>query len=152
MVGRPRLVDVGFGDSFIVPLDLTDPEPQDGGTGTYQFLPSPQGTTLAEIVDGVPEARYRFKRVAHSLADFEPASTRLRFDPESLFHQKPFATRLLDQGPDRITLLSDVMKHRVDGVTTETPLDPAGSDDPAAWDALADRWFGPTVRWPAQPG
>ena len=71
---RAYLVDVGFGDSFIRPLDLTTGAPQDGGSGAFQFIPSPQGTTLAEIEDGLPVAKFRFKQVVHPLAEFAAAN------------------------------------------------------------------------------
>ncbi len=54
MLDRPYLVDVGFGDTFIRPLELNSKAEQDGGNGTYQLLASPVGTTLARVVDGVP--------------------------------------------------------------------------------------------------
>ena len=139
MLDEPWLVDVGFGDSFIRPLRLNDQGEQDGGTGTFQFIPSPQGTTLSQHEDGVPAARYRFKRTSHELADFDPASHRLQTDPELHWQQAPFATRLLAGGPDRVTLLADRLKFRRAGEVDETPVAPED------WAALASEWFGLTV-------
>jgi N-hydroxyarylamine O-acetyltransferase len=133
------LVDVGFGDSFFVPLDLNRTGPQDGGNATYEFLASPQGTTLAELDGGVPAARFRFKRVAHQLADFDVASEALQADSTNHWHNKPFATRLLDEGSDRVTLLRDRLKIRRAGVTAETELR-AGR-----WPDELERWFG--IQW-----
>lgn len=140
---EPWLVDVGFGDSFMRPLALNRSEPQDGGSGWFQFFDSPQGTTLTELVDdsgapsptGTPEARYRFKRVSHALTDFEPASAALQTDPASPFRAKPFATRLLDGGPDRVTLLRDRLKLHRDGTVKETPV----ADH--AWAGVLHEWF-----------
>ena len=133
---RPYLVDVGFGDSFIRPLDLSIGEPQDGGKARFQFLPSPQGTTLAEIDDGLPAARYRFKRVAHELADFAGASQRLYDDADAHWQRWPFATRLLGDDADRVTLLADRLKIRRGAETVETPVDEAD------WDDVLLQWFG----------
>ena len=132
---RAYLVDVGFGDSFTRPLDLTDGEPQDGGKALFQFLPSPQGTTMAEIEDDLPAAKFRFKRVVHPLADFATASRRLYDDGDAHWQRWPFATRLLGDGADRVTLLADRLKVRRGAETTETPVAP---DD---WDDVLAEWF-----------
>ncbi len=120
---QPYLVDVGFGESFISPLELNRPGPQDGGSGTFELIGSAQGLTLTQHDEkGVPTPQYRFKRVDRVLEDFDGASQRLRSDPNLHWRQKPFATRLLDGGPDRVTLLSDRIKVTVDGLTTVTPV------------------------------
>ncbi len=138
---QPYLVDVGFGDSFIRPLVLNQPGEQDGGTGSFEFLNSPQGLTLTEHEDGVPAARYRFKRVAHRQSDFDSASERLSTDESGHWLQNPFATRLIDGGPDRVTLLGDRLKFTRAGVVTETPV---AQED---WDDLLWEWF--AMRSPA---
>jgi N-hydroxyarylamine O-acetyltransferase len=135
---QPWLVDVGFGEGFITPLALNSSSEQAGGDGLYQFLASPQGTTLAKMDDGVPAAQYRFKRVAHQLPDFDPASHRLQTDPQSPFVAKPFVTRLLDGGPDRVTLLRDRLKLLHNGSWTEEPV------TEGAWPDVLARWFAMT--------
>ncbi len=136
---EPWLVDVGFGESFIRPLALNRPDIQDGGSGRFQFLASPQGTTLARLDDDIPTAQYRFKRVAHQLTDFDQASQRLQSDPTSPFRDKPFSTRLLDGGPDRVTLLRNRLKIDRGGVITEELVSPAD------WPSVLDQWFAMTV-------
>lgn len=133
---QPYLVDVGFGDSFIRPLALNRSDPQDGGSATFQFLASPQGTTLARLDEGVPTAQFRFKRVGLQLADFDPASYRLQNEPGLTWTEKPFATRLLDGGPDRVTLLHDRLKLKRRGETAESPV----SAD--LWNDELREWFG----------
>ena len=99
-VDQPYLVDVGFGESFTRPLALNRSGRQDGGNAAYEFIASPEGTTLARLdesgADAVPVAQYRFKRVAHSLEDFAPVSASMQVDPDKNWHKRPFATRLLD--------------------------------------------------------
>ncbi len=136
---RPYLVDVGFGASFVRPLALNVAGAQDGGAGCFELLPSPQGTTLARDDDGVPVPQYRFKRVTHALADFEPASRRLQTDPSGHWLQGPFATRLIDGGPDRVTLLKDRIKFERGGQTEV--VDVAASD----WSETLATWFEMTV-------
>ncbi len=135
-VEQPYLVDVGFGDSFIMPLALNRAGPQDGGNGTYELIGSPQGTTLTKHVDGVPAPEYRFKRVAHRLDEFTEISDSMQTDPDRHWRRKPFATRLLDGGPDRVTLTHDTLKVIRDGVTESRPI---GPDE---WDDELQRWFG----------
>ena len=132
---EPYLVDVGFGDSFITPLRLNQPGTQDGGSGTFEFINSSQGLTLTKHDDGVPVPQYRFRRINRSLADFDETSERLQADPELHWSQKPFATRLIDGGPDRVTLLSDRLRIVRNGELTETPVEPAD------WGDMVLKWF-----------
>jgi len=122
---QPYLVEVGFGDNApIEPLPLQASGPIQTIDGTFEFLNSPQGTTLAQIVDGVPEARYRFKRVNHAPSDFASASTRLQTDRTLHWSTAPFATRLIDDAGTRLTLTRDRLKTRSTNTTTEEPVSP----------------------------
>ncbi|MFT6761944.1 MAG: N-hydroxyarylamine O-acetyltransferase [Candidatus Aldehydirespiratoraceae bacterium] len=134
---EPYLVDVGFGDSADRPLALNRSGPQNGGSGQFEFYASPEGTTLTQIVDGVPEARFRFKRVAHRFDDFAPVATAMQVNPNSSWSKQPFATRLIDvDGYDRVTLTSDRLALRRSGTRTEQRLE---RDE---WDAALKDWFG----------
>jgi N-hydroxyarylamine O-acetyltransferase len=137
---QPYLVDVGFGDSFIQPLALNIAGPQDGGNGTYELIGSPQGTTLTRHVDGVPAPEYRFKRVALDLDDFSAVSDSMQVDPTKRWRSHPFATRLLDGGPDRVTLTRERLAIVRDGATEERPV------APGEWNAQLVAWFGDTYR------
>jgi N-hydroxyarylamine O-acetyltransferase len=134
---EPHLVDVGFGDSFEIPLALNRSGPQDGGSATFEFFASPQGTTLAEHVDGVPEARFRFKRVAHDFDDFAAVAHSMQVDPRKHWSSKPFATRLVDTNSfDRVTLTADHLKLRRDGQWSEQRV-----ATPDEFDRHLDEWF-----------
>ena len=127
VLDEPYLVDVGFGESFIKPLRLNDRGPQDGGSGWFQLIDSSQGLTLTVLDGDVPGAgtpvpQYRFRRVAHEMTDFVEASNRLRDDKTLRWSTKPFATRLIDGGPERVTLLSDRLKYHGGSQTAETPV------------------------------
>lgn len=136
MADQPYLVDVGFGDSFIRPLALNRSGPQDGGNGTYELLGSPQGTTLTRHVDGFPKPEYRFKRVGLALTDFTTVSDSMQIDPHKHWRAKPFATRLLDGGPDRVTVTRHHRKLVRDGALDERALD---GDE---WEQELIDWFG----------
>ena len=126
---EPYLVDVGFGDSFMQPLRLNQAGPQDGGSGTFEFMASSQGTTLTRHdVEEFPEAQYRFKRTHRALHDFNAASELLQSDKSLHWHQKPIATRLLGHGADRISLTGTTLTRTVGGVVESTTLDQAEVD------------------------
>lgn len=138
-VGQSYLVEVGFGDQApITPLPLQQAGPIETIAGTFEFLASPQGTTLAQLVDGVPEARYRFKRVNHQLSDFQPASDLLSGDPNRHWSTSPFATRLLDDQGTRITLTRRGLKIEGGGETQRSDVAPED------WNDLLAEHFGIT--------
>ena len=134
---RPYLVDVGFGDTFIRPLPLDDPGPHDGGTGSFGFSTDGPVTTLYEATDEGRRACYEFDaEVDHEMSRFEPSSVRLQTEPGLRWTQHPFATRLLDGGPDRVSLLADRLAFRRDGAWAEEPI----SGD--RWAGALRCWFG----------
>lgn len=139
MLDRSYLVDVGFGDSFIRPLPLDSPGPHDGGSGEYGFVFEDGHTTLVSFGEEGPEPHYRWGPDGHQPEDFSEASTYLQTTPGLRWTQARFATRLLDGGPDRVTLLEDVLKFRRDGVWTEHPV------TPEEWEGLLLEWFGLTA-------
>ena len=133
---RPYLGDVGFGASFIRPLPLDEPGPPDGGSGSFSFqFAGPVTSLIFEGPDG-PEPQYRFGPGAYGTDDFIEVSEQKRTDPNQKWRQKRFATRLLDGGPDRVTLHEDRLKLRRDGEWSERPLE--SSDE---WERLLLRWF-----------
>lgn len=137
-IDEPWLVDVGFGDTFCLPLALNNGDEQDGGNGSYQFIGSPIGTTLARIVDEVPSAQYRFKRVAHRLPDFDPSSEKLSSDPDGLFRSGPIVTRLLDEAGARVTLGADRLVVKESDGTERSSIEVAQGE----WWPTAEKWFG----------
>ena len=96
--------------------------------GAHHILESRTGGTWA------PE--YRFDLTPRTSADFVPRSQYLQTASELRWTQAPFATRLLDGGPDRVWLLHDRLKLRRSGETTERPI------PPEAWPETLDQWFG----------
>jgi len=135
---RPYLVDVGFGDSFIRPLPLDDDGPHDGGHARYAFARDGGKTELLMEADGRWQRQFQFGTDPATPADFEASNEFLQVSPATGFTKRPFATRLLDGGPDRVTLLQDRLKLRRGGDWSETPV---SADD---WPATLDEWFGMT--------
>ena len=133
---RPYLVDVGFGDSFIRPLPLDSEGPHDGGTGSYRFRFEGSRTTLMFDGPDGPETQYWFDAEASGPETFDHSSHRLQTHPGLRWTERRFATRLLEGGPDRVTLLHDRIKFRRNGEVTERPI--ASEDE---WVAELSRWF-----------
>jgi len=139
MLDVPYLVDVGFGDTFIKPLRLDVSEPQDGGSGLFLITVDGGRTTLFLVEDdGSLAPQYRLEPNEWCLEDFNSASQRLQTEPSLSWTEARFATRLLNAGPDRVTLLNERIKFRIDGEWTERPV--AAEE----WEAELERWFGLT--------
>jgi len=133
---RSYLVDVGFGDSFIRPLPLDSEGPHDGGTGSYRFLFEGHRTTLMFDGPDGPETEYWFGAEASGPETFDHSSNRLQTQPGLKWTERPFATRLLDGGPDRVTLLHDRIKFKRNGEVAEHPV--ASEEE---WVAMLRQWF-----------
>jgi N-hydroxyarylamine O-acetyltransferase len=137
---RPYLVDVGFGDSFIKPLPLDGPGPYDGGTAMYTFKTTGYETTLMELgPDGALQPVYRFTHTPRDLASFDHQSMRLQTDLTLKWTRSGFATRILDNGPDRVTLLTDKLRFRRNGEWEDQPVLPQD------WEKTLEKWFGLTI-------
>jgi N-hydroxyarylamine O-acetyltransferase len=132
---RRYLVDVGFGDSFMRPLPIDDVGPHADGHTVYWFTEEQGVTTLSEGPDR-ERPQYRFGSDPVALADMDEANRFLQSNPELRWTTHRSATRLIDGGPDRMTLLSDRVKIRRDGAWTETAV------TAAQWDDVLDKWFG----------
>lgn len=133
---RSYLVDVGFGDSFIRPLPLDSEGPHDGGTGSYRFVFEGRRTTLMFDGPNGPETQYWFDAEASGPEAFEHSSHRLQSQPGLKWTERRFATRLLDGGPDRVTLLHNRIKFNRNGEVTELPV--ASEEE---WVEMLRRWF-----------
>ena len=133
----PYLVDVGFGDSFTRPLRLlagagvqTDP------MGEFEIVRGEgRQFTLYKFEMGERKPCYRFARVPRNVEDFTEVTKLIAVDPNKPFKAMPFATRLLDGGPNRVTILKDKIKFRRDGVWEEQPV--AESE----WQNKLFEWF-----------
>lgn len=132
---QPYLVDVGFGDSFIRPLPVADEGPHDGGVGEFGFGFDGDVTTLIAFGPDGAEPQYRFGSTPYEAADFDASSLRLQTEPGLQWTETPFATRLLDGGPDRVTLLRNRIKFRRNGEWKEEPV---AEED---WAATLHDWF-----------
>lgn len=97
------LVDVGFGDSFLEPLQLDERDRQRQGNRTYQIVPDSNHLILMRR-DGAEEwqARYRFTLTPHTFADYAEMCRYHQTSPESHFTRGRICSRATEGG--RITL------------------------------------------------
>ena len=92
---RPWLCDVGFGDSFTLPLVLDDRRGQPGEDGhTYRLDRSGERVTLSQ--DGRPQ--YAFELAPREMHEFAGMCTFLQTSPESFFTRSPICSLATEDG------------------------------------------------------
>ena len=130
------LVDVGFGDSFTNPIPLNGRGSGNRKERPYRLEHDDAWVTLVEDTEP-PVPQYRFTLTPRTLQDFAHQSDRLQTPASGgSFTEKPFATRSLGSGTDRVTLLEDRIRFRREGVWTEESVE---AHD---WNEIARQWFG----------
>lgn len=130
-IGERRfLADVGFGDSFVEPLDLDQRGEQRQDTATYAVRPErPDGSsyvvmTRPHVVGSVPVASFPFQTRPHDVADFEPMCVYHQTSAQSHFTRKDICSLATRAG--RITISGDQLIETRAGAKVVTELrDPA---------------------------
>ena len=92
-------------------------------TGSSSTEPTPRWSSFGS--DGSRGPQYHFGPTPRVAADFDRSSHRLQTEPGLRRTEAPLATRLLDRGPDRVTLLHDRIKFRHGGEWAEESIAPA---------------------------
>ena len=126
------LVDVGFGDSFVLPLDLDQRGEQRQGRsvyaldldGTWQVL-----TKRAKIGGSIATPSYRFQTQPREVADFEPMCRHHQTSPASHFTQRDICSLPTPTG--RVTLSDNQLIETDAGVRRVTGLRDASQRDRA---------------------
>jgi N-hydroxyarylamine O-acetyltransferase len=129
--GQAWLVDVGFGDSFVVPLVLDDPREQGDGRRRYRIEHDGDERILW---DGATRS-YRFGLTPFALGDFEPGRHYHTTSPESHFTTRRMISLLTPDG--RVTLRDDRLIVTTGDAKREEPVADAGE-----WRRLAAERFG----------
>ena len=122
--GIDWLADVGFGDSFRLPLQLMPDAEQDGGEGlTYHLRVDAQDASWLIQRQGEEdwETQYRFTLRPHIMADFAERCLFQQTSPDSHFTQRRICSLALPDG--RITLSDRRLITSVNGVRDERELD-----------------------------
>jgi N-hydroxyarylamine O-acetyltransferase len=103
MLDEPWLVDVGFGDSFIAPLQLDKSTEQMQRTRNYRVEEAGDNFMLWQKEQNDEwKPQYRFKLEPHVYSDYAPMCKYHQTSPESHFTQRRICSRLTPDG--RVTL------------------------------------------------
>lgn len=117
---EPYLVDVGFGDSTILPIPLNG-SPQTDVSGTYMIQPS--GKDIYDLVrtrNGESRPLYRFSTSVRALEDFHEGCVFNQVSPESTFTHVDIVTKATPTG--RMTIKDLELTISEHGVMHSTPL------------------------------
>ena len=132
---EPWLADVGFGDSFLLPLRLRDREPQPGGCGRrYLVGPKDGGLLLQREEPDGWQRQYQFTLDPWPLSAFEDGCRYHQTSPKSHFTRNTVVSRATGTG--RITLSGRRLIVTSLGNRTETDL----ADDAAVARTLAEEF------------
>jgi N-hydroxyarylamine O-acetyltransferase len=115
------LVDVGFGDHSVHPLDYTSRGDQDDPAGRFVLADTADGD-VDVLRDGKPQ--YRLETRPRTLDDFAATCWFQQTNPESHFTRKTVCTLLTAGG--RVTISDRTLIVTSGGSRTETPLETGG--------------------------
>jgi N-hydroxyarylamine O-acetyltransferase len=114
----PWLADVGFGDSFRLPLRLDQTgRPQHVGQGAYRIAHYEEDLLLQREMDGAWVNQYSFSRQPRQLAEFAPMCHFHQSSPDSHFTRQRICSLATENG--RITLSDERLIETTDGKRRE---------------------------------
>jgi len=131
--GTRRLADVGFGDSFLRPLDLDVRGDQHDPAGVFRIVEGHEWQ-MQVLRAGEWETQYLFTFEAHELPEYAPMCDHQQYSPQSHFTQRRVCTIATEWG--RITLAEGKLVITRDGIKSETPV--AAEE----WDRVLSERFG----------
>ena len=102
MLEERWLADVGFGDSFVLPLRLDETREQIEGTQTYRILGNSQRVLWRRNGNEEWQPQYRFTLDPYNFPDYEDMCHFHQTSPESHFTRNRICSRATEDG--RITL------------------------------------------------
>jgi N-hydroxyarylamine O-acetyltransferase len=129
------LADVGFGDSFLVPLRLSSREPQEGGDGRrYRIADVDGGLLLSRERDATWERQYAFTLETWLLSAYAEGCRYHSTSPKSHFTQRTVVSRATELG--RVTMSERRLIFTERGVRREVEL----AGDAAVAQALREQF------------
>ena len=118
---RPWLVDVGFGDSPIEPLDVESDDVQLRAASAYRLVPHAAGSLVQHREEGRWVNDYLLDPTPQPIAAFGSMMHYHQSSPDSPFPHRRFVTRPTVGG--RITLAHDRLIRTTAEARTEEPLE-----------------------------
>lgn len=82
------LIDVGYGNGFIEPLPLDNPQPQHQGHRTFRIVMNSGQYLIQKLKQNTWAILYTFKLEPSTMSDFEERDRFHQINPASLFHGK----------------------------------------------------------------
>jgi N-hydroxyarylamine O-acetyltransferase len=109
---KDYLVDVGFGDLFVRPLEIGETDVQFDGRSYFRIAALNNGLyDISMSRDNVAfEKKYQFAMSPVDVRDFEPHCIDKQVNPESHFVRNTICTRITDNG--RITIFNEKLTER----------------------------------------
>lgn len=131
------LVDVGFGDSFIQPLNLNELNPQKQGLRAYRVEHTGTGLVIwQQDYDGNWEPQYTFDETPHTFPlEYEAACLYHQTSPDSPFTRKNIISRATPEG--RVSLETRRLIITEHGQRTERLI-----SNKAEYESLLKQYFG----------
>ncbi|MDH4066671.1 MAG: arylamine N-acetyltransferase [Acidobacteriota bacterium] len=119
--GQPWLADVGFGDSFLVPLRLEPGTPQDDGVKAFRLRTDGDRWIVQVQERGRPwNDEYRFELDAHPPEAFQPMCDYQQTSPDSAFTRRAVCSRATARG--RVTVTHDRLIVTIGDQLIDSPL------------------------------
>ncbi len=104
---KKYLVDVGFGDSFRVPIPIPDGQVKDI-SGTYRvFNNDGEDFFLQRLSEDTWLTQYKFKLVPQNITDFYPMCVYHQTSPDTIFTQRKLCTIATPMG--RVTISDETL-------------------------------------------
>lgn len=129
------IADIGFGDSFVVPLLLDKSEEQIQYGKRYRMTPADNGFLYQSLENDQWANQYGFQLTPHQLQDYSGMCHYHQTSPDSTFTQKVVCSRATEDG--RITLTDK--KLILTSGTQRTETDLSGKEH---FHALLQEYFG----------
>lgn len=116
------LVDVGFGDLFLQPLEFIQDKVQHDGRANFKIQRQGEKDYLLSMsADGILfQNEYIFNLEARSITDFMDSCIAKQTLPDSHFVKNRICTKFIEDG--RLTLFNDKFVETRKGIKTETQL------------------------------